>query len=171
MQAIHGRKLKCFQSSPDSEAKDIPRKAFPKKIGYERSDLVQKLSFTFSYDVVKLIYGLVSSIKSKTKGFKAYNIACEEQMNLKEFVKLTNELLLDQLEIKSKRNITKYTESKGDSDDNSKDCEGFYPSVDCGPISISKATRELKFKPTPLVDAIKESIKFNISVDQSQAYR
>ena len=61
MQAIHGVQLKCFQSSTDSEAKDIPRKAFPKKIGYERADLMQKLSFTFSYDVVKLIYGLVSS--------------------------------------------------------------------------------------------------------------
>ena len=92
-------------------------------------------------------------------------------MNLKDFVKLTNELLLDQIEIKSKRAITKYKEAKDDEESDSKDCEGFYPSVDCGPVSIKKAVQVLKFRPTPLADAIKESITFNISVDRSQAYR
>ena len=31
------------------------------------------------------------------------------------------------------------------------ECHNFLPSVDCGPISISKAKTQLGFKPTPLV--------------------
>ena len=70
MQAIHGINLKCFKSSLGFKAKDIPRDAFPKKIGYKQSDADQKLSFTFSYDVVKVLHGLVSrEIKPKSKGF------------------------------------------------------------------------------------------------------
>ena len=83
---------------------------------------------------------------------------------------MINELLLDHLEIKSgKKNITTLVESNGkdESDSSSDDCETFYPSVECGPISIRKATKELKFRPTELTEVIKECIKFNTSVDQS----
>lgn len=42
----------------------------------------------------------------------------------------------------------------------------FYPSVDCGPISVAKAKEEIGFNPTPLEEAIRASVEFCNYCDQ-----
>ena len=44
-------------------------------------------------------------------------------------------------------------------------CEKFYPSVECGPISINKAKSQLDFEPTTLESALRQSIKFLLDID------
>ena len=39
-------------------------------------------------------------------------------------------------------------------------CHKFYPSVDCGPISIEKGRSLLDFNPTPLDEVVEKSVKF-----------
>lgn len=64
------------------------------KLGYEKKDLSQRLSFVYSKDVVKVILEL-SFDKQEVDG--SFNIACTEQPTLPEFLNMIATEVSDQL--------------------------------------------------------------------------
>ena len=107
----------------------------PQSIGFEDKDLLKKLSFVYSLDVVRVILQVIDS--PLQTGLQVWNIGCEEQIFLGDFIAEVKKAS------KSGKEIAHF---KG-----SYECHNFLPSVECGPISISKAKTQLDFKPTPLV--------------------
>lgn len=92
-------------------------------IGYEDKDFVKKLSFVHCDDVVKVIAKVFEN--PSWAGFRVWNIACREQVYL-------DWLLLKIKEFtKSEKQICHF---KSDYI-----CHNFLPSVECGPIDITKA--------------------------------
>jgi hypothetical protein len=72
----------------------------------------------------------------------------EETPTLAEFLKLMAECI----------GITPQFKVVDDDDD--EDVDEYYPSVECGPIDISKALQQLKWKPIPLKDALQPTCNF-----------
>jgi nucleoside-diphosphate-sugar epimerase len=106
------------------------------KVGVEVKDTMTKLSFTYSSDVVRVILACIASDLGVQS---AINIACSEMVTLLEFLVLMKEFCSSQKKIQVV--------------DQNSYCTKFLPSVDCGPINISKAIKEINFKPTPLVSS------------------
>ena len=93
------------------------------------------LSFVYSKDVVRVI------LQALDKPFEGvYNLACQEKVTLQSFYEiLTSKEVLGISE-------PQYVDRKC--------ARTIYPSVECGPIDITKAITDLGFKPTPLVSGI-----------------
>ena len=106
------------------------------KVGVELKDTLTKLSFTYSSDVVRVIQACMASDLGVQS---AINIACYEMVTLLEFLVMTKEFCGSQKKIDVVEQNTY--------------CIKFLPSVDCGPINISKAAKMINFKPTPLVSS------------------
>ena len=91
----------------------IRKEDFPRKIGYEEKDLNRLISFTFSKDVVEILIGLTDrslTSKSEDSSYQVYNIACEEQSNLKEILQMIESQLVDELNLpKSEQSLIKLT--------------------------------------------------------------
>ena len=97
------------------------------KLGYEKKDLDQKLSFVYSKDVAKVILGL-SFEKQEVDG--SFNLACIEQPTLPEFLSMVAAEVTNQLKVESIVELCLIEDEY---------CNKFFPSVNCGPILISKA--------------------------------
>lgn len=95
-----------------------------------------KLSFVFSEDAVFLMLSLAYELPQGIIG-SSFNLACEENPTLVEFLNLVS------LELVQRPMLpVKIVEDDGKAN---------YPSVECGPLSIQKAKEILKWSPTPLV--------------------
>ena len=139
-------------------------------------DSERRLSFTYSIDVVKVIIIYMLTDSSSTEPFRAFNIACEEKQTLVEMLKLI------ETEIRQTKGLENATEegqllepiqpsenqnAEGSASSSSSSSSGpanraikFYPSVDCGPISISKAREGIGFVPSNLAEALRASVEF-----------
>ena len=107
----------------------------PQPIGFEEKDLQKKLSFVYSLDVVKVILQVID--RPLQTGLQVWNIGCQEQIYLGDFLVAVKDAS------KSGKEIVHF---KGNYE-----CQNFLPSVECGPISITRARTQLDFNPTPLV--------------------
>ena len=108
------------------------------------------LSFVFSADVAKLITKIVHTTEASRQKIlnQSYNLACSENLTLPEFlqkIKISLGLQNDKLDI--------LTED-GDQ------VPQIYPSVDRGPIDITKAKSTLNWLPTPIDSAAHKTVEF-----------
>ena len=81
-----------------------------------------------------------------------FNLAFEETPSLKGFI----ELIGDCANVASPLNLAHVVEP-----------DTFYPSVNCGPVSIDRAKKSLGFKPTSLKEAVRKTVAFFEKVDTS----
>ena len=109
-------------------------------IEFEKIDLIRKLSFVYSSDVIKLIISIVNGNK---QNFGVYNLSHVELITLKELIDHISEYLSINYKYVMKDLAITY-----------------YPSVNIGPITSKKAYEKLDFNPTPLIQAINDSIDF-----------
>ena len=93
-------------------------------IGYEDKDFIKKVCFVHCEDVAKTI-AKVYAEPQKWQEFRVWNIACKEHVYL--------DWLLNKIKecCKSSKKIERF---KSDYI-----CHNFLPSVECGPIDITKA--------------------------------
>ena len=101
------------------------------------------LSFVYSQDVAQLIYSLADDAFHSDVYNQAYNLAFDETISLKDlFTSMAKFLGNDSIDI-----------SDGDFG------IGF-PSVTRGPVDISKAVNLLNWRPTPVYQALHDTIQF-----------
>ena len=99
-----------------------------------------------------MIYTKAVSEGNITDNFKAINIACEEKMTLPETLKA-----ITQFAIGESIPLVNYTKQR----DTLGYCNKFYPSVDCGPISVERLKDLLPgFSPISLNEALQKSVSF-----------
>ena len=108
------------------------------------------LSFVFSTDVAKLISKLVHMTAASREGIlnQSYNLACSQTLTLPEF--------LQKIKISLGLQNYKLNISTEDGDQ----VPQIYPSVERGPIDITKAKSTLNWLPTPIDSATLETVKF-----------
>ena len=108
------------------------------------------LSFVYSKDVAKFITKIISMDKTSQKVIcnDAYNLACSENKSLTEVIRIMEKSLGLQ---QSKLCI---------SSDEGDEVPQIYPSVDRGPVDITKAIERLNWSPTALDKAMKETADF-----------
>jgi nucleoside-diphosphate-sugar epimerase len=117
---------------------------------------IRNLSFVFSQDVSKILFQLLDRIKhnpdaaswlSKING-ESFNLAFEEKISLKAFIeKIAGMIGVDKVNFIDEKKLVKAGKF-------------FYPSVECGPLNISKAKTQLGFVPSKLDDALRETCEF-----------
>ncbi|ESP00024.1 hypothetical protein LOTGIDRAFT_158251 [Lottia gigantea] len=106
----------------------------------------QPMSFVYSQDVADLILDLTNNSPDPDVLNQAYNLAFRETFTLQEFL---NEI----------KNLLNISDVEIGVDENS-DSFRLFPSVSLGPVDISKAERQLKWSPTPWVEALKDTVQF-----------
>ena len=126
-----------------SKCKDLSV-SIPRK--YECSPL----SFVFSADVVKLITQIVNMTKASRQEIlnQSYNLACSENLALTEFLQ----------KIKISLGLQNYNFNISTEDGDQ--VPQIYPSVDRGPIDITKAKSTLNWLPTPMDSVIHGTVEF-----------
>lgn len=95
---------------------------------YEERDLGQPLSFVLSSDVIAVVQKILFDNQIAQPG--SFNLACPEQLTLPELQKAILKEL--QVQLKTDKSV-EFEQTKGEY------CYKFFPSVNCGPISIAKA--------------------------------
>lgn len=120
------------------------------------------LSFVYSKDISRLLVDVLNKLArndedtanwlSSVNG-ESFNVCFEEHLTLKELV----EKMAEFMEVKSLKFI--------DERDLIKAGKFFYPSVECGPLSNSKAKKYLGFSSTNIFEAVRETIGFFNSAD------
>ena len=123
------------------------------------SELEKKeLSFVYSQDVANLISKiLLGDIDNHLIHNEIYNLACQEVIQLDEFITEIKSNLC-----KNQRKCFRFSKSS--------DVPWIFPSVSRGPVNISKATTYLGWKPKPINEVIKETVKFYKEIQSSQNY-
>ena len=110
--------------------------------------LNRQMSMVYSQDVAELIVKFVSDgryHKNETLLNKAYNLACRDTISLYRLLEMAMELLgHDNVEYRVDQSNSFY----------------LYPSVNVGPVSISRAETHLDWKPTLLANVIKITVEF-----------
>ena len=108
------------------------------------------LSFVYSKDVAKLVTKIVNMDKESRTAIcnEAYNLACSENIHLVEVIRTIEKSLGLQ---QSKPYVTF---------DEGEQVPQIYPSVDRGPVDITKAIDRLHWSPTPLDKAITDTVEF-----------
>ena len=136
-----------------SKCKDLSV-SIPRK--YECSPL----SFVFSSDIAKLITEIVKMGEVKRRGIlnQSYNLACSENLTLPEF--------LQKIKISLGLQNCKVNISSDDGDE----VPQIYPSVERGPIDITKAKSTLNWLPTPMDSAIHETTEFYKEVAKKKLF-
>lgn len=113
----------------------------------------KKLSFVYREDVVSAIFAILASPEDKVNG-EAFNLAMMETPTLKEYLELVGEIL----QVKPKFVFASdfpSSDSEDSSSSSSSDLSiSYFPSVDFGPIDISKVLDTLPWKPTSLKNAL-----------------
>ncbi|PRP81582.1 hypothetical protein PROFUN_01089 [Planoprotostelium fungivorum] len=118
----------------------------------------KRLSFVYSKDVASAVLSVFRA-GDKCKG-RAYNIACDENPTLEQYLSITSHVM--DSDINKKQHATKevdYSSSSSDASHFSLDSE-FLPSVDFGIIDTAAARRDFQWKPTSLTHAIRETVQF-----------
>lgn len=118
-------------------------------LGYEAKDLDQPLSLVFSRDVTDVIEGILFGQAKAESG--VFNLACREQPLLPDLLVMVHKELLSQLGSEKTLTFDRIEDEF---------CMKFFPSVNCGPISIKKAQDQLGFSPTSLAAVLSETVKF-----------
>lgn len=117
---------------------------------------IRNLSFVFSHDVSRILLHILDRIKkypdaaswlAKING-ESYNLAFEEKISLKVLIeKLAAFIGIEKVNFIDEKKLIKAGKF-------------FYPSVECGPLNISKVKSQLGFVPTKLDDALRETYNF-----------
>lgn len=119
------------------------------------------LSLVSGADVANLCFRLLSHNSGIPSGI--YNLACQENFTVRQMIDhIAHGLGVPPPRVfRSLRRSESSESSSSSSDDDHSDVSAdFYPSVDCGPISIRSAIQNLGWCPTPLVEVLSESTRF-----------
>ena len=129
------------------------------------------LSFVYAPDVAALV-SKVAKGECDSRLDRSYNLACVERVSLEELVEYVAESVgvgpegmcgRRVVEVRGTRGGLKRDREGADEDELKKSrspAPKFYPSVDGGPIDPSAAIAELGFTPTPLRDAVRETVNW-----------
>ena len=131
----------------------------------------RRLSFVYAPDVAALV-SKVAKGECDSRLDRSYNLACVERVSLEELVEYVAESVgvgpegtggRRVVEVRGTRGGVKRDREGADEDELKKSrspAPKFYPSVDGGPIDPSAAIAELGFTPTPLRDAVRETVNW-----------
>ncbi len=110
----------------------------------------RSLSFVFSRDVAQLIKTIIHMDKTSRSNIvnESYNLACTEDVNLEEFLRVVQTALgLQEVKV----DVTW---------DDRTEVPQIFPSVERGPVDISKATSKLQWSPTSLKHVVRYTVDF-----------
>ncbi len=118
------------------------------------------LTFVYSKDVAKMITRIVHMDDKSRQGIvnEGYNLSCSENKDLREFLQV------------AQMYVSPMSKSLDILSEDSDEVPQIYPSVDKGPIDISKATAKLGWSPTPLDGVIKSTVEYFRSVVSQQLF-
>lgn len=120
------------------------------KIELDSDSVKKKMSFVYSEDVSNFIINLISKIETNELNEKtlnqSFNIAFQEIVTLEELLKYMA------ADLKAEK-LYQYIDDE---------IYSRYPSVECGPLDITKAKTILNWNPTTLIQAIHETNEFYI---------